>query len=98
MELGVWFTKKAIKSLGCSKNLGEYLEAFFGGIHKSKVAQNPKICRKPLGFLLWDSMSYKSAFLIFMIFGYTKSQFSKANLVYLNSFFGGYAGIKIGSN
>ena len=37
------------KSQFSKANLG-YLDNFLGGMHKSKVAQNPKICRKPVEF------------------------------------------------
>jgi len=53
------------------KSLGyfflEYLEAFLGG--HAKVAQNPKVCRKPIRFFLFEySMCSKSSFFDFYDF------------------------------
>ena len=64
---------------------------FLGGMHKSKVAQHPKVCRKLIGVFLFEhSMCSKSAFFDFYDFlRISNPKFSKANLGYLDTFFGG---------
>ena len=70
------------------KNWGVFRGIFWGGMHKSKVAQNPKVCRKPIGFFdLSILCALKVHFLIFTIFKDIKSQFSKTNLGYLDTLF-----------
>ena len=69
-----------------------------GGMLKSKVAQNPTICRKPVWFFdLSILCALKVHFFDFdNFFKDKKSQFSKVNLGHIDKFFGGDAGIKIG--
>ena len=57
-------------------------------MHKSNVAQNPKICKKPFGvFDLSILCALKVHFFDFLRI--TNNEFSKANLGYLDTFFGG---------
>ena len=68
-------------------------------MQKSKVAQNPKICRKPVEFFESSILcALKVHFLIFTIFKDKKSQFSKANLGYLDNFLGGMLESKLALN
>ena len=66
---------------------------FWGGMHKSKVAQNPKICRKPFEFFYLSILcALKVHFLIFTIFWGYLITILKSQFRVLRYIFGGYAG------